>query len=148
MATDAFHERLLTIVLRLPGAYEDRPWGSVHCKVVGKIFVGWGRQDDGEMRIGFRTDKDLQAMLVASDSRFTIAKYVGKYGGIDMRIGDAPNWHEVEHFIVESYRMIAPKKLVRELDAGSGAAPTSAAPKKGKARSLAAPRTKKSAKIT
>jgi len=30
MVTDPFHERLLKIVLGLPGAYEDRPWGSVH----------------------------------------------------------------------------------------------------------------------
>jgi hypothetical protein len=64
-------------------------------------------------------------MLVASDPRFKIAKYVGKYGGVDMRIGPKPNWGEVEQFIVESYRIMAPKKLVKELDArrgvGSGA---------------------------
>jgi predicted DNA-binding protein (MmcQ/YjbR family) len=116
MAEDAFHERLLEIVLRLPGAYEDRPWGSVHCKVAGKIFVGWGRLDSGEMQIGIRTSLPLQAMFVGSDPRFSIAKYVGKYGGVDMRIGAKPNWAEVEHLIVESYRIIAPKKLVKELD--------------------------------
>jgi predicted DNA-binding protein (MmcQ/YjbR family) len=120
MKTDPFHERLLQIVLRLPGAYEDRPWGSVHCKVAGKIFVGWGRHDDGEMEIGFRVSPELQSMLVASDPRFKIAKYVGKYGGVDMRIGPKPNWDEVEEFIVESYRIIAPKKLVKELDARRG----------------------------
>ena len=143
MANDPFHDRLLEIVLRLPGAYEDRPWGSVHCKVAGKIFVGWGRHDDGEMEIGFRTDVELQSMLVASDPRFKIAKYVGQYGGVDMRLGPKPNWAEVEHFIVESYRKIAPKKLVKELDALDGAAgvavaaklagPSKAAPKKAAA---------------
>ncbi|HZF53205.1 MAG TPA: MmcQ/YjbR family DNA-binding protein [Polyangiaceae bacterium] len=120
MKTDPFHDRLLQIVLRLPGAYEDRPWGSVHCKVAGKIFVGWGRHDDGEMEIGFRVSPELQSMLVASDPRFKIAKYVGKYGGVDMRIGPKPNWDEVEQFIVESYRIIAPRKLVKELDAQRG----------------------------
>jgi predicted DNA-binding protein (MmcQ/YjbR family) len=120
MKTDPFHDRLLQIVLSLPGAYEDRPWGSVHCKVAGKIFVGWGRHDDGEMELGFRVSPELQSMLVASDPRFKIAKYVGKYGGVDMRIGPKPNWDEVEQFIVESYRLIAPKKLVRELDARRG----------------------------
>jgi len=131
--TDPFHERLLQMVLKLPGAYEDRPWGSVHCKVDGKIFVGWGRHDDGEMELGFRVSPDLQSMLVASDPRFKIAKYVGKYGGVDMRIGPAPNWDEIEQFIVESYRIIAPKKLVKELDAragAGGAAPAKAAPAK------------------
>jgi predicted DNA-binding protein (MmcQ/YjbR family) len=111
------HDRLLAITLRLPGAYEDWPWGSIHCKVDGKIFVGWGRDEDGEMVIGIRTGLDKQAILVAADPRFSIAKYVGKYGGIDMKLGKKPNWSEVEHFIVESYRLIAPKKRLAELDA-------------------------------
>ena len=122
--SDAQHDRLLAIVKKLPGAYEDWPWGSIHCKVAGKIFVGWSRDDDGDMVIGVRTDKDLQAMLVASDPRFTIARYVGKHGGIDMKIGKRPNWDEVEHCIVESYRIMAPKKLVKALDAEATAAPT------------------------
>ena len=117
MTTDAFHDRLLGIVLTLPGAYEDRPWGSVHCKVAKKIFVGWGRHDDGEMSIGVRTTLDRQAKLVRSDRRVSVAKYSGKYGGIDVRLGPKPDWDEVERFIVESYRLIAPKKLVKELDA-------------------------------
>jgi predicted DNA-binding protein (MmcQ/YjbR family) len=120
MGTDPFHVRLLSIVNGLPGAYEDRPWGSVHCKVAGKIFVGWGRHDDGTMGVGFKTDKQLQAMLVASDPRFKMAAYVGKHGWVDMNLGPKPDWDEVEQFVVGSYRMIAPKKLVKELDAKSG----------------------------
>ncbi|MEP7121706.1 MAG: MmcQ/YjbR family DNA-binding protein [Byssovorax sp.] len=129
MSTDPFHERLLKIVLSLPGGYEDRPWGSVHCKVAGKIFVGWHRRDDGEMQIGFRVDKELQSMLVASDPRFTIARYVGQHGGVDMNLGPKPNWAEVEQLIVESYRIIAPKKLVKELDARGGAGGATSAAK-------------------
>src|SRR5262245_23891369 len=131
---DPFHDRLLAIVLKLPGAYEDRPWGSVHCKVAEKIFVGWGRDEDGTTSIGFKTDKELQAMLVASDARFKIAKYVGKHGWVDMRLGKKPNWAEVEQFIVGSYRMIAPKKLVKELDSGKPAPAGKAAAKRGTRR--------------
>ena len=117
MPTDPLHDRLLAIVKTLPGAYEDRPWGEVHCKVASKIFVGWGRHEDGLMSLGFKTDKELQALLVSSDPRFTVAKYVGKHGWVNMKPGAKPNWDEVEHFIVQSYRLIAPKKLVKELDA-------------------------------
>jgi len=117
MASDPFHDKLLKLTLRLPGAYEDRPWGSVHCKVDGKIFVGWGRLDDGAMSVGFRVDHAFQPMLVANDARFTVAKYVGKYGGVDLRLGAKPDWSEVEVFIVESYRLIAKKSRVKELDA-------------------------------
>ena len=126
MPTDPFHERLLAIVKSLPGAYEDRPWGSVHCKVADKIFVGWGRHDDGGMSLGFKTDKELQAMLVASDPRFKIAAYVGKHGWVDMMLGPKPDWAEVEQFVVQSYRMIAPKKLGKELDARGAAGPAPA----------------------
>ena len=140
-ATDPVHDRLLSIVTSLPGAYEDRPWGSVHCKVAGKIFVSWGRHDDGEMSVGFKTDKELQAMLVASDPRFSIAAYVGKHGWVHMRVGAVPDWSELEHFIVESYRMIAPKKLVKELDARDGPAATAAAkPAKKATAKKAAPK--------
>ncbi len=119
---DPQHERLLAIVAKLPGAYEDRPWGSIHCKVDGKIFVGWGRLDDGSMSVGFKMDKDQQAAMVESDPRFTVAAYVGKHGWVDMRIGAAPDWDEIEQLIVASYRMIAPKKRLKELD-GAAAAP-------------------------
>ena len=120
--SDSVHDRLLALVNKLPGAHEDWPWGSIHCKVDGKIFAGWGRDEQGSMILGIRVDKDLQAMLVQSDPRFTIAKYVGKYGGIDMNIGTKPNWDEVEHFIVGSYRIIASKKRVKELDGTTAAA--------------------------
>ena len=113
---DPFHDRLLAIVMKLPGAYEDRPWGSVHCKVDGKIFVGWGRTDDGDMSVGIRVGLDEQADLVETDARFSIAKYVGKYGGVDMRLGPSPDWREVERFIVQSYRLIAPKRRLAELE--------------------------------
>lgn len=120
---DPIHDRLLAIVLRLPGAYEDRPWGSVHCKVDGKIFVGWSRLDDGDTSLGIRVDRALQPMLVASDPRFTIAKYVGKYGGVDMRLGPDPDWDEVEALIVGSYRAIASKQRIAELDAAPAPRP-------------------------
>ncbi len=132
MSADPFHDKLLAIVLTLPGAYEDRPWGSVHCKVAGKIFVGWSRDDAGEMQLGFRATRELQSMLVASDPRFSVAKYVGQYGGTDMKLGKRPSWDEVEQFIVGSYRLIAPKKLVKELDAKLGTDAT--APKRAPAK--------------
>jgi predicted DNA-binding protein (MmcQ/YjbR family) len=121
VSADPVHDRLLAITLTLPGAYEDRPWGSVHCKVAGKIFIGWGRNKDGAMEMGFRTTRELQGMLVASDPRFRVAKYSGSYGGTDMVLGPRPNWDEIEQFIVESYRLVAPKKFVKDLDAKLGA---------------------------
>ena len=144
MSADALHDRLLAIVKKLPGAEEDYPWGSIHCKVAGKIFVGWSRGEDGAMSVGLRTTPELQSALVRSDPRFSIAKYSGKYGGIDMRLGPKPDFAEVEQFIVESYRIVAPKRLVRELDeqlaSGESSAKRASAPgKKREAKPSARP---------
>jgi predicted DNA-binding protein (MmcQ/YjbR family) len=122
MAADPHHERLKKIIARLPEAVEDTPWGSIHWKVRGKIFGGWGRDAEDGSSIGFKTDKELQAMLVRSDPRFSIAAYVGKHGWVDMKLGDRPDWSEVEHFIVESYKMIAPAKLAAQVGGGAAAA--------------------------
>ncbi len=134
------HAKLLAIVLRLPGAYEDRPWGSVHCKVDGKIFTSWGKHDDGRWSVGFKTDKELQAMLIASDPRFAMADYVGKHGWVRMDVGDKPDLAELEHFIVDSFKMIAPKKRLKELEGGSAATakPGKAAAKKPASKKTAA----------
>lgn len=137
MAADPHHEQLKKIIGRLPEAVEDTPWGSIHWKVRGKIFGGWGRDAKEGSSIGFKTDKELQAMLVKSDPRFSIAAYVGKHGWVDMKLAEKPDWAEVEHFIVESYRMIAPAKLAAQL---GGAAP---APAKKPARRAAAKPSKK-----
>ncbi|HEX6812336.1 MAG TPA: MmcQ/YjbR family DNA-binding protein [Planctomycetota bacterium] len=150
MAADPMHDRLLAITLKLPGAYEDWPWGCLHCKVDGKIFVGWGRDEDGEMCVGLRTTLDKQAILVESDPRFSIAAYSGKYGGIDMKLGKKPDWAEVEDFIVGSYRIVAPKKRLKELD-GEPAAKTAAKTTKSErprtaAKVAAKPRKKAAAK--
>ncbi|MFO0757135.1 MAG: MmcQ/YjbR family DNA-binding protein [Byssovorax sp.] len=149
MAKDALHDRLLAITLSLPGAVEDWPWGSIHCKVNGKIFAGWSRDEGGEMVLGIRVDRELQTLLVASDPRFRIAKYVGQYGGVDMRIGPRPDWKEIEHLITESYRILAPKKLVKELDARAAGPAAAKAPRtKATAKKVTAvkPTAKKSAR--
>jgi predicted DNA-binding protein (MmcQ/YjbR family) len=144
VVADEQHDRLLAIVNKRRGAYEDRPWGSVHCKVAGKIFVGWGREENGGMSVGFKTDKQLQSMLVSSDKRFSVAAYVGKHGWVDMKIGARPNWAEVEQLIVDSYRMIAPKKLVKQLDAGDGRdAPPAKPAKPAKKKPVAAKKTRR-----
>lgn len=145
MPFDPTHDKLLRIALSLPEATEDWPWGSIHCKVAGKIFVGWGRTEDGVMSLGLRTSLALQSMLVASDPRFSIAKYSGKYGGIDMRLPTPIDWAEVEQFIVESWRIVAPKKLVAAFDASRGGAGARETPAAKKAAAPKKPTAKKAA---
>lgn len=128
---DPVYERLRALVLALPGTKETFTWGSPHFRVgpANKIFCGYGLEH-GTPRMGVKTEKPLQAMLVASDPRFRIAAYVGKHGWIDMRLDGKLDWAEIEMFVVGSYRLIAPSKLVAALDARGGATPAAPAPRR------------------
>jgi predicted DNA-binding protein (MmcQ/YjbR family) len=132
---DRIVERLRAIVRALPETGEKTPWGpDPHWTVRDKIFAGYGGG-----KLGVKVDKELQAALVASDPRFTVAPYVGKHGWVDLALGKAPNWAEVEALILGSYRLIAPRKLVAQLDA---------APAPVSARSPTTKRTAKRAPVT
>ena len=58
-------------------------------------------------------------MLVASvPVRFFVRKYVGSKGWVGIRLDGDPDWTEVAETVEDSYRMIAPKRLVAQLDEG------------------------------
>jgi predicted DNA-binding protein (MmcQ/YjbR family) len=69
---------------------------------------------------GVKTTFEMQAGLVATDPRFTIAKYVGKHGWVDVRIdeqNDGPvDWNEVRALVAGSYKLIAPKALAARVE--------------------------------
>ncbi len=143
---DRILERLRAIVRALPETGEKTPWGpDPHWTVRDKIFAGYGGGS-----IGVRVDKELQAALVASDPRFTIAAYVGKHGWVDLQLGPTPDWGEVEALMLGSYQMIAPKRLAAQVGAGGEAArrakPPAKQPPAKKAPAKQPPAKKSSAK--
>ena len=52
------------------------------------------------------------------DARFFYPAYMGPYGwlGLDFTAGKKVDWDEVRELIDSSFRLIAPKKLIRQLD--------------------------------
>jgi predicted DNA-binding protein (MmcQ/YjbR family) len=115
---------LREIALSFPSAFEKVSWGRpVFC--VPKIFVMYGGNMKGE------TSGDMtpfpHSMLVKveeadraaleQDRRFYLPAYVGAYGwlGMDFTVGKV-NWKEVRELVDASYRLIAPKKLIKQLD--------------------------------
>src|SRR5215213_1600146 len=124
------YEKFQAICLSLPNTKETPTWGAPHFRVGEKIFTGCAPPGTPEFSFSAKLEVPLQQALVASDKRFSIAPYVGKHGWVDVKPGPKPNWAEVEALVTGSYRLIAPKKLVAELDASaSGAAPKEAAKK-------------------
>jgi predicted DNA-binding protein (MmcQ/YjbR family) len=109
-------EQLRTICLQLPEA-EERPFGghtAPSFRVRDKLFVMVG--EDREYMTG-KAPPGVQQMLVASDPvRFFVPQYVGSKGWVGIRLDGDPDWTEIAEIVEDSYRMIAPKRLVAQLD--------------------------------
>ena len=63
-------------------------------------------------------DSDRRAL--EADKRFFYPAYLGPAGwlGLDFTAGKKVDWGEVRELVDASYRMVAPKKLIRQLDEG------------------------------
>jgi predicted DNA-binding protein (MmcQ/YjbR family) len=133
-------DHMRAICLALPETRETLTWGQPHFRVGEKIFAGCG-EEKGRVVIGFKLDMD-HADAVIQDPRFWRAPYVGHKGWVSMDANAVDDWDEVRPLVLESYRLIAPRRTVAKLD--GGAAP--AAPKAPKKKAPKAPR--KTAKIT
>jgi predicted DNA-binding protein (MmcQ/YjbR family) len=128
-------DHMRAICLALPDTKETLTWGQPHFRVGEKIFAGCG-EEKGRVVIGFKLDMD-HADAIIQDPRFWRAPYVGHKGWVSMAAGGVDDWDEVRPLVLESYRLIAPRRTVAKLD--GGAAPA----KKGlqKAAKGAAPKT-------
>ena len=102
--------RFRQICLELPESTEVEAWGHPTFRVKDKIFASAGAME-GVWSFGMKTTHEMQAGLVETDPRFTVAAYVGKHGWVSMRVDDDIDWNQVRALVVESYRMIAPKTL-------------------------------------
>lgn len=112
-------DALRKFALGFPGATEEFPWGERVIKVNKKIFVFLGKSDAESEGFGL-TVKLPSSGEKALDLPFTEpAGYgMGKKGWVSASFepGDRPSMELLTRWIDESYRTIAPKKLVAQLD--------------------------------
>ena len=111
---DRVHRKLREICLSLPDTKETMTWGKPHFRVGDKIFAGYG-EEKGKPVIGFKLRMDHAAACV-HDPRFWPAPYVGHKGWVSMDASSVKDWDEVRELILESYRLIAPKRSIAKLD--------------------------------
>lgn len=105
-------KKLRKLCAKLPETEELETWGHPTFRVRDKIFASFG-ESDGELRIGCKQTLADQTALV-KDPRFSVAKYVGRYGWISMA-AEQVKWTMVEDLVLRSYRLIAPKTLARDV---------------------------------
>ena len=113
------------IALSYPEAFEKVSWGRpVFC--APKIFVMYGGSVKGDTKdeyiqyphsILVKVDESDRKAL-EQDKGFFYPAYMGPSGwlGLDLKARKKVNWDEVGELIDASFRMVAPKKLVKLLD--------------------------------
>lgn len=101
----------------LPGAFEDEPWeGDTVTKVGKKIFVFHGSAANPGIAVKLpESAEQARAVPGAAPTGYGL----GRHGWVNIPVGvpDAPSRAVLEDWIEESYRAVAPKRLVAELDA-------------------------------
>ena len=99
-----------------PGCPRSSPRGGVHPVRGAREAFAYYLEDhhgDGRIAVCCNAPPDVQEALVATDpERFYLPAYLARYGWISLRL-DLPalGWEEVSEFVVDSYRLVAPKRL-------------------------------------
>ncbi len=107
--------RLRAICLALPEAEERETWGAPTYRVRDRIFAML-RTGDGRTSLWCKAPPGAQEILVGADPElFFRPPYVGPKGWIGMRLDRGPDWAEVAALVQRSYRMTAPKALLKKL---------------------------------
>ena len=118
LSTKALLEHLRTLALGYPEASEHHPWGETAIKVRGKVFLFLHADDE---RTGFSVKLPHSRELALSFDATRPTEYgLGKSGWVSVTIThdlEIPLEH-IEAWVDESYRAIAPKKLVAQLTSG------------------------------
>jgi len=107
--------RLLEFALSLPEAWEDQPWEEdTVAKVRKKIFVFLGGPGSEQMTVKLVESK---AHALSIEGARPSAYGLGKSGWVTVPLAaDGVDLALLREWIEESYRIVAPKKLVTEVD--------------------------------
>ena len=108
-------DKVREFALSLPEAFEDVPWeDDVVVKVRGKIFVFLGPA--GWKRITVKLDES-NAHALSIEGAEPAGYGLGKSGWVTVPVrADGVTIALLRDWVEESYRIVAPKRLVAELD--------------------------------
>jgi hypothetical protein len=77
-----------------------------------------GQYDEGREGVWIKAPEGAQEMLIESNpERFYRPKYVGPSGWVGVRYGNKPDWEELQFLLEQGYRLVAPKRALKILDA-------------------------------
>jgi predicted DNA-binding protein (MmcQ/YjbR family) len=109
---------LVRAARQFPGAWEDVPWGERVAKVGKKVFAFLGRDGDDEPHVSVKLPESCHQALTLTCCEPT-GYGMGRAGWVTIRLHDpdCPSLGVLLDWLDESYRAIAPHKLIDQLDA-------------------------------
>jgi predicted DNA-binding protein (MmcQ/YjbR family) len=107
-------DQVLEFALSLPEATEEHPWGEDVAKVRGKIFVFVG--PPGSRRMTVKLDES-HAHALSIDGAVRTGYGLGASGWVTVPLrAEGVNVALLRDWVEESYRIVAPKRVVALLD--------------------------------
>jgi predicted DNA-binding protein (MmcQ/YjbR family) len=110
------HRAILAFALGLPEAWEDHPWDECVVKVGAKVFVFMRDPDAGEQAITVKL-RDSHELGLSLPGAAPTGYGLGKAGWVTVPFTARTPVGVLTDLVEESYRTIAPRRLVTELDA-------------------------------
>ena len=115
--------RLRQLCLVLPEVTERLSHGEPTWFVRGRTtFVTYADHHHDD-RLGFwcaAPPGTQEALVAAAPGRFFRPPYVGHRGWLGVYLDVPVDWDEIAELVTDAYRVVAPRRLVAELDAGGG----------------------------
>jgi predicted DNA-binding protein (MmcQ/YjbR family) len=113
-------ESLRQICLELPETSETVTFSNPTFRAGKKTFavLEWHH---GELSIALKSTLTGQAMLL-QDPQFFRTPYIGHRGWVSLRVTKATDWNLVRDLVVDSYRLVANKRMLAVLDVAAGEA--------------------------
>ena len=112
--------RLRRLCLLLPEAQEVEAWGAPTFRVKNKMFAMYAAAENhhggGRPAVWCNATLDNQALMVRPrPDRFFVPPYVGPTGWVGVWLDRRVAWEELAEFLSDSYRMVAPKRLLARI---------------------------------
>lgn len=123
---DALRDELIQFALGFPEAWEDFPWGDEPvAKVRKKIFAFFGRAEGDCLRVGVKLPETGDVIL-GEEWATPSSHGLGRHGWVDLRFRrpEGIPFDLLFDLVEESYIAVAPKTLVRQLEAEAAEAGT------------------------
>lgn len=105
--------RVRKAALAYPETDEAAPFGDPWFRVRGKMFTLFSVWN-GKPCVAVKVGKE-HLHLFLEDPRFFQTPYIGRGGWVCLKLESEPDWEEVDELIRESFRRVAPKRLLAAL---------------------------------